>query len=117
MHTVIKIDKHPIIHSTIQQDKEGIVEKINDANDHAYSIVTQQDKLPRDEDDILNNSSGPKTMELSKDRNVIPKHSQDEEVVQIAELMKQYQILFTLNDTTRKGMVEDLERMKTPFQL
>ena len=94
---------------------KGIVEKINDTNAHPYSAATQQDKLPRDIDDSSTNSSGPKTMELRKDRSIIPKHSQDEEVVQIAELMKQYQTLFTLNDTTRKGMVEDLERMKTPL--
>ena len=75
MHIVLKIDKHPIIHSTIQQDKEGIVEKINDANAHPYSTATQQEKIPKDVDDSPTNLSGTKTMELRKDHRVIPKHS------------------------------------------
>ena len=96
---------------------KGIVEKINDANAHPYSVATQQDKLPRDIDDSSTNSSGPKTMELRKDRRVIPKHSQDNAVVQITELMKKYQTLFPLNNTKIKGMVEDLERMNIPLRL
>ena len=41
-HTVLNADKHPTIHNTIQQDKGGIVENINDANAHQHSATTQQ---------------------------------------------------------------------------
>ena len=75
VHIVLKIDKHPIIHSTIQQDKEGIVEKINDDNAHLHSTATQQEKLPRDIEDSLINSDKPKTMKLIKYHKVILKHS------------------------------------------
>ena len=75
MHTVLKADKHPIIHSTIHQDKGGIVEKINDANAHQHSVATQLENIPRDAEDNPTNFSGPKTVELSKDHRVIQKHS------------------------------------------
>ena len=54
-------------------------------------------------------------VELSKDCRIIQKHSWDEAVVQIADLLKEYQTLFPLHGTERKGMVEHLEKMKIPL--
>ena len=80
----------------------GIVEKINDANSHQHSVATQQDNIPRDTEDNLANFSGTKIVDLSKDHRVIQKHSWDEAVVQITDLLKEYQTLFTINGTERK---------------
>ena len=81
MHTVLNADKHPIIHNTIQQDKGGIVENINNTNSHKHSTATQQDNIPWDIEENPTNSSGPKMVELSKYHRVIQKHPQDEVVV------------------------------------
>ena len=62
MHTILKAEKHPIIHSTIQQDKGGIVEKINDANSHQHSAATEQDNIPREAEDNPIKFSGPKQL-------------------------------------------------------
>ena len=61
-HTVLNADKHPIIHNKIQQDKGGIVEKINDANAHQHNAATQQENIPRDEKYNPITFSGPKTV-------------------------------------------------------
>ena len=115
-HTIIlKIHKHPIIHNAIQQDNKGIVENINDVNAHLHSAATKQEKIPRDAEDSPTNFGGPKPMELRKDRRVISKHSQDETVVQILDLLKEYQTLFPIEGTKRKEIVEDVERMKIPL--
>ena len=86
-HTVVIANKHPTIHDTVKKEKGGIVEKINDANAHQHNTTTQQDNIPSDAEDNPTNFSGPKTVELSKDNRVIQKPSQDEVVVQIADLL------------------------------
>ena len=115
-HTVLNADKHPIIHNTIQQDKGSIVKNINDANSHQHNAATQQDNIPRDVEENPTNFSGPKIVELSKYCREIQKDSQDEAVVQITDLLQEYKTLFPLNNIERKGMVEDLERMKIPLR-
>ena len=54
-------------------------------------------------------------VELSKDHKIIQKHLQDEAVVQIEDLLKEYQTLFLLHGIERKGMVKDSEKMKIPL--
>ena len=54
-------------------------------------------------------------VELSKYHRIIQNHLQDEAVVQIAGLLKEYQTLFPLHGIERKGMVKDLEKMKIPL--
>ena len=117
MPPVLRIDKHHLIQNTIQQNKEGIVENTNDANAYLHNTTTQKYNLSQNVEDCLTQSSGPKTMELSKDYRITPKHSQDKTAIQIAELLKQYQVLFPINGIERKEMVEALERMKIPLQL
>ena len=40
VHIVVSVDKHPTIHDTVQKEKRGIVEKVNDANSHQHSAAT-----------------------------------------------------------------------------
>ena len=42
---------------------------------------------------------------------------QDEAFIQITNILKEYQTLFPLNGIERKGMVEDIDRMKIPLRL
>ena len=75
VHTVLNADKHPTIHDTVQKEKGVIVENINNANAHQHTVSTQKENIPKDAEDNLTNFSGPKIVELSKDRRVIWKHS------------------------------------------
>ena len=67
-------NKHPIVHDTVQKEKEGIIKKTNDAKAHQHIAAPQQDNIPRDEEDNLIKFSGPKTVEKSKYYRVIQNH-------------------------------------------
>ena len=110
-------DKHPTINATVQKEKGSIVENIKDANVHQRSVATQQDNITKDTKDNLINFSSPKIVETTKDHRIIQKCSQDEAVVQIVDLLQEYQTLFPLNCSRKKGMVEELEGMKLPLWL
>ena len=86
----------------------GIVEKINDTSAHQHSAATQQDNIPRDTEYNPITFSRTKSVETIKDHRVIQKCSQDEAVVQIADLLQEYRTIFPLNSTEKKGMVGDL---------
>ena len=99
VHTLVSADKYPTIHDTIQKEKGSIVEKIKQANVHQHSATTQQDNITRDAEDNPINLSRPKTGETIKYHRTIQKCSQDATVVQIADLLQEYQTLFPLNGT------------------
>ena len=93
----------------------SIVEKIKHTNVHQHNVATQQENITRDAEDNPINFSRPKIAETIKDHIIIQKCSEDEAVVQIADLLQEYQTLFPLNCIGKRGMVEYFEGMKIPL--